>query len=299
MTRRQPASAEVYVQFRGNAAARQRVDRLARAAARHCPGTLRTCGALGRLLADGRVVAIEPLFGSSSPGRAEPLAELCAMMHAEKQPEAGTCVLTCQSTTAANAALQALQQDKHVRYAHLGVVKRMAGAVDPLLNRQWALTAIALHQAQRRKAFRPADHIKIGVIDTGVDGDHPDLPAAGIRQLKFTRGVLRDKDGHGTHVIGTIAAVANNRLGIQGVTQSKQLTSLKVMDPFDLRGYFRALRYAIDHRLQVLNLSLEGPATATEQQLIAKAIRRGMVVVAAMGNGGSAQRSYPAAYRQV
>ncbi len=298
-TPRRRAGAEVYVQFRGNAVARQQVQRLATATARPTAGPLRACGSLGRLLADGRVVAIEPLFGSCGAGKGQPLAELCALMEEEKQPETGTCILHFRSPADATAALPALQRNKHLRYAHLGVVKRTAGAPDPLRNRQWALTAIELARAQQRKHFNPAAEVKIGVIDTGVDADHPDLQAARITQQQFTRGRLRDKDGHGTHVIGTIAAVANNRLGICGVTQSKQLTSLKVLDPFDLRGYFRALRYAIQQRIQVLNISLQGPATATEQQLIRKAIRRGMVVVAAMGNGGSAQRSYPAAYRNV
>lgn len=135
------------------------------------------------------------------------------------------------------------------------------------------------------------------MIDTGVDRRHPDL--ADITELKFTGGRIRDRDGHGTHVIGTIAAVANNGIGISGVCESKQLVSLKVTDPFDQRGYLRALHHAIREKVQVLNISLGGPESPTEETLIRSAIRKGIVIVAAMGNHGTSRRVYPAAYRNV
>ena len=73
--------------------------------------------------------------------------------------------------------------------------------------------------------------------------------------------------------------------------------SLKALDPYDGPGYYRALRHATDNGAKVINLSLGGPMDQTEEILVKRAIGRGVVVVAAMGNDKEQGNpiSYPAA----
>jgi hypothetical protein len=259
------------------------------------------CGALGRLLAGGTIVSLKPLFPQKAKARpTNPIQDLCAAIEAEPDSDLkGLCVLSFASRRDAEKACKSLSADRDVRYAHLGEPKRTMCSIDPLRNRQWALRAIDLCQAQELPGFQFAHDVKIAVIDTGVDREHPDLIEADIEERMFTSGRIRDKDGHGTHIIGTIAAVTNNNIGIAGVCQSRRLMSLKALDPFSQTGYYQALRHAMDHEVQVLNLSVAGPGTPTEQTLIRKAIASGMIVVAAMGNERSKRRFYPAAYPDV
>ena len=110
-------------------------------------------------------------------------------------------------------------------------------------------------------------------------------------------GPKRDSSGHGTHVTGIIAAVANNRRGIRGVCGSRKILSLKALDPYEPRGYYQAIRHAMDSGAQVLNFSLGGERDPTEETLLRSAMQRGHVVVAAMGNEKDEgnPKSYPAA----
>ena len=59
--------------------------------------------------------------------------------------------------------------------------------------------------------------VRVAVLDTGVDGEHPDLSAAIEETRDFTgsRRGASDRQGHGTHVAGTIGARAND-VGVIG-----------------------------------------------------------------------------------
>ena len=217
----------------------------------------------------------------------------------KKDEDARLYVLVFATSEDAKRAAKSLNADVDVEYVHAAEEKQPSSATDPLRNRQWGLAAIELFQAQKLPGFDSARDISVAAIDTGVDAEHPDLEDADVQVFNFTRGGARDRDGHGTHVMGTIAAVINNDVGISGVCQSQRLISLKALAPFNQRGYFRALRHVIDEDVQVLNLSLVGRQTATEEKLIRRAIRNGTIVVCAMGNQGSSQRVFPAAYRNV
>jgi subtilisin family serine protease len=163
------------------------------------------------------------------------------------------------------------------------------------------LTAVELSQAQQATGFKEANDITIAVIDSGVDSGHPDLQGVIFDEQNFTRGARQDTSGHGTHVCGIIAAVRNNRIGIAGVCQSRRLISLKALSPYDGPGYYRAIRYATDNGAQVINFSLGGGRDQTEELLIKRAIAKGIVIVAAIGNDflRGNPTSYPAALPDV
>ena len=68
------------------------------------------------------------------------------------------------------------------------------------------------------------------VIDSGVDLDHPDLNVNTAMSRSFTREKNGDDgNGHGTHVAGTIAAIANNNIGVVGVAAGAEVVAVKVL----------------------------------------------------------------------
>jgi Subtilase family len=175
---------------------------------------------------------------------------------------------------------------------------------DPMENLQWGLRAIRWFEAKRPDA----SDVTVGIFDTGVDAGHPDLK--GIR-LTYEHHGTRAEDivGHGTHVAGIIAAEINNSVGIAGVAQCGIHVS-KVFGDVPYEGEYYAdpdlfadaLRRASEAGLSALNLSLGGLRSSnTERTLIARLVRRGVVVVAAMGNDyeDGDPTEYPAAYEGV
>ncbi len=160
---------------------------------------------------------------------------------------------------------------------------------------------------------------RIAVIDSGIDGTHPDLSSRIAASRSFVGGsALTDQQGHGTFVAGLIAAQTNNAVGVAGIAFPSQLLIAKVVRAnrqVSLEAEADAIRWAVDNGARVINLSLGGvrdPRDAgrdTYSPLEAAAVRyaytRGVVVVAAVGNADQAPRapwpyaSYPAALPHV
>jgi thermitase len=116
-------------------------------------------------------------------------------------------------------------------------------------------------------------------------------------------GACEDDDGHGTHVAGTIAAVAGNRTGIAGVAFSSPLIVCKALGADgsgETSDVAACIAWAHARGAKVISLSLGGPATNTLRAAVKAAWdgggRSGSVVVAAAGNDGNSTPNYPAAY---
>ena len=144
--------------------------------------------------------------------------------------------------------------------------------------------------------------VKIAIVDTGVDLDHPDLAPRIVPGYDFVSNdaVAQDDEGHGTMVAGITAAGTNNGIGIAGVAWNASIMPLKALDEtgagsdFDIAD---AITWAADNGAQVINLSLGGPwSSVTLYDAIQYARQHGAVVVAAAGNDGSPTASYPGAY---
>lgn len=186
-----------------------------------------------------------------------------------------------------------------------------AGATtdDPLREDLWGLDQV--HAEQAWSASRGEGAV-VAVIDTGVDLGHPDLagrlvPGAdfvcgeqagscGDGGWKGQDGVGQESDVHGTHVAGTIAAVADNGIGVAGVAPDAKIMPIKVLE--DGSGtnedIAEGVRYAADNGADVINLSLGGlPGTqifsilgldTTMKDAIQYARDKGTLTVAAAGN---------------
>lgn len=188
---------------------------------------------------------------------------------------------------------------------------------DPLAARQWYL------QSDRAFDFWPElpqlTPVKVAIVDSGIDGGHPDLQGRVAAAKSFVGGSpLVDTDGHGTFVAGEIAATPNNGIGIAGIAFPAQLVIAKVVganDELPLQAEIAGIKWAVAEGARVINLSLGGvrdpldPQIDTysplEQAAIDYAVRKGVVVVAAVGNGPQSPKTpwpyahYPAALPHV
>ncbi len=133
--------------------------------------------------------------------------------------------------------------------------------------------------------------IRIGVVDTGVDGTHRDLSGS-VTALRNFVGFTDPETApevHGTAVAGVIGAAAGDGYGITGVAPGADIWGLRACwQPDGSRQGFcdslslaRAVHFAIQHDIDVVNLSLQGPEDPLVQDLIDLALARGMVLVAA------------------
>lgn len=187
---------------------------------------------------------------------------------------------------------------------------------DPRFSSQWAFGPIDAVSAWGAVALATASNARpvvIAILDTGIDQNHEDIDPDHrpddrrgklLRDVNFTDSpTVDDRYGHGTHVAGVAAAATNNRVGIAGVYPDAQLMNVKVISDSGV-GYDSAIasgiRWAADNGADILNMSFgQNPDATLIREAIAYAHGKGVLLVAAAGNEGTATRRYPAAYPQV
>jgi subtilisin family serine protease len=189
--------------------------------------------------------------------------------------------------------------------------------LEPLAAKEWYL------DQDQAWSFWPTQPklfpVKVAVIDSGVDGTHPEFIGRIVAARSFVGGSpFHDDQGHGTFVAGEIAANPFNGEGIAGLAFNAQLLVGKVVGPdgiVSLQGEVAAIHWAVDNGARVINLSLGGvrdpldPSFDTysplEQAAVEYAYSKGVVVVAAVGNGPQSPATpwnfahYPAALPHV
>lgn len=147
------------------------------------------------------------------------------------------------------------------------------------------------------------------IIDSGYNLGHEDLPSGanitGSDDLGGAGPWATPEGVHGTHVAGTIAALANNGLGVVGINPNGILR-LHIVRVFDAAGwaYSSSLVGALDAceaaGANVVNMSLGGTMKSRfEDKAFAAANGRGVLSIAAAGNDGNTRNSYPASYSSV
>ncbi|HEY8638854.1 MAG TPA: S8 family peptidase [Solirubrobacteraceae bacterium] len=191
-----------------------------------------------------------------------------------------------------------------------------AGAVpnDPLFGRldgMAAISAAAGWAAAGLGRFPASGGVPVGIVDTGIDAGHEDLQGklaacATATDGRVTEGSCADDNGHGTHVAGTIGAVADNGVGVAGVAFSSPLIVCKALSAdgsgtlADVAG---CLRWAHDRGAKVISMSLGGPGSRALADAVGYAwaggARSGSVLMAAAGNEGSPTVEFPAGYADV
>lgn len=175
---------------------------------------------------------------------------------------------------------------------------------DEVLRQQWGLRNILAEQAWDITTGGP---IVVAVLDTGVDGSHPDLQGKVLPGHNVFSGGANagDDNGHGTAVAGLIAANTDNRTGIAGLCWGCRILPVKVLDANgggNDATVAAGIRWAADNGARVINMSLGGAGESeTLREAVEYAAAKGIVLVAASGNEREAGNpvSYPAAYSQV
>jgi subtilisin family serine protease len=163
---------------------------------------------------------------------------------------------------------------------------------DPYVELQRGLRQMNVLEAH---PWSTGDGVKVAIVDTGADIEHPDLRgriAAADNFVDADADRFR-RDRHGTEMAGAIAAVANNHEGIVGVAPGVRLFVFKACwqlhDDADAAScnsftLARALVAALDAHVQIINLSLTGPDDPLLRDLIHEGLRRGVVFVGAVAS---------------
>jgi thermitase len=198
------------------------------------------------------------------------------------------------SETATGSVAVITSEPKPASYDSFAVVSN-----DDYSGRQWAIPKTMVPEAWEVTSGESS--VVIAVLDTGIDIEHEDLVGKVIAEVNLTNSLTTDDlYGHGTHVAGIIAAVANNDVGIAGVAYDCRLMNVKVADDY---GIFygsvaaKGVRWAVDHGAKVINMSLFSIEPSRHlEEAIDYAWSKGVIVVAASGNCIGTKAAYPAYY---
>jgi subtilisin family serine protease len=222
-----------------------------------------------------------------------------------------------------------LQDDPNVRYVEPDFVMRATKEPDdPQYDIQYALAEPGTGSISAPPVWdSKSSCTKVGVLDTGVQTDHPDLvdtlyvnPAdkpdnnkdddkngwvddnIGIN-LVAGKGDGEDDNGHGTHVSGIIAAKSNNGIGVSGTCWKGSIVPIKFMDSKGRGSTSDAadgIEYAIQRGLKIVNCSFGSSSKSSAlQDAIDDAQDKGVLVVVAAGNDGvniDKTPTYPASF---
>src|SRR4051794_5521460 len=120
-----------------------------------------------------------------------------------------------------------------------------------------------LAQISRPGSVPPLRPVRVAIVDTAVDGEHPDLAGRIVGARAFGGGDPRyPASPHGTAVAGLIAAIDGNDVGIDGIAPNARLLVAAVggddLQHFDPSSIARAIRWSADRHARVINLSLAG-----------------------------------------
>lgn len=181
-------------------------------------------------------------------------------------------------------------------------------------SQQWPLDALGIEDAWRQTR---GTGITVAVLDTGVNGRHPDLEGSVVQGPDFTGAGDKATGRHGTAMAGLIVGHGSGRpVGVLGVAPEARILSIRVTlendDPrrrnreVDARcrtALAKGIRYAVRHGARVISMSLGGGSGAyegskAEEEAVRYARMRGVVLVASSGNDGAGanRRNFPAAY---
>ncbi|GLY11656.1 S8 family serine peptidase [Pseudobacillus badius] len=146
--------------------------------------------------------------------------------------------------------------------------------------------------------------LKIAILDSGIDGEHPDLAGRVKKEynaLDDGAGV-RDEFGHGTAVAGVIAA-SHNDTGIKGMNPLADIYSVKVSNDkgvSEVASLVKGIEWCMKEKVDLMNISLGLSRNSEElERAVNQAIDAGIVIVAAAGNNYMTGTDYPAQYPKV
>lgn len=192
-------------------------------------------------------------------------------------------------------------------------LRTVTGAEPAIQLRNWGLYNTNRSSIDAPCAWKTTEgnkKITVAVIDTGVDKKHyalsGNLSEIGYDFVSNTSNIT-DIHGHGTHIAGIIGALPITNFGISGVAHYVTIVPVRYYSDksppaVNMQNVIKAINYAVDHDVQIINYSGGGPEVSEGEFLaIKRAEEKGILIVTAAGNDRrnidiAENAYYPAAY---
>jgi hypothetical protein len=197
------------------------------------------------------------------------------------------------------AAARGLHKEKGVRWVEEDSYKHYH-----LQPKPWGVDRI---DAEEVWPGNTGDGVNVAMLDTGIDTDHLDLAEnleGRYSAVNRDTSNVEDKNGHGTHTAGIIAAL-NNDFGVVGVGPAIDLYAVQISRGTRIRlsDILEGINWCIgtlsdsnpDNNIQVMSMSYGGGYSSAEASALKAAYEAGIVLVSSAGNASGGAVSYPAA----
>ncbi|MFH1843872.1 MAG: S8 family serine peptidase, partial [bacterium] len=271
-----------------------------------------------------------PVWAQEAPlDTPPPVTSLMVKLNAGLTPEQQTAVITLNGgalkssipqlrifvvevpESDAPAVIQSYQSDPAVQSVEINKTRKTQAIQlpsDAEYANQWSLPKIGWDWVYNNVS--PNGGATVAILDTGVDAQHPELAQKVIDGFSVfdtidttTKGKT-DPNGHGTMLAGIVAAQTNNTLGIAGVAytgvQIIPVTVLGADGTGQDSDVIVGLLWAVEQKADVILMGFSNPGFSQNlQDAIDYAWAQGAVLVAATGNDGTSQPTYPAGDRAV
>jgi thermitase len=224
------------------------------------------------------------------PDQARQIIDVLGARDADEIPNIGVHILDLPYQASESAFAHAFEARPEVEFAELDQIVEPAGVTpnDPwYASWQWHLPKISAPTAW--STTTGSSSIVIAILDTGVDGAHPDL----INKLVAGWNIYNnnsdtsDVNGHGTNVAGVAGAQSNNGIGVAGVCWGCKIMPIRISDTTGNAAYSAmasGLTWAADHGARVANISYIASDSSTVKSAAQYFQSHGGVVTSSAGN---------------
>ena len=158
---------------------------------------------------------------------------------------------------------------------------------------QYVLAELQVAQAQQ---LATGKNVLIAVIDSEIDSAHPDLAGSVVKSFDALAGT--PPHIHGTSMAGAIASHGK----LLGIAPGAELLAVHAFDGAaggasgNSFAIYKGVQWAADNNARIINMSFGGPSDPMLTRLLAATYAKGIVLIAAAGNGGpQSEPPYPAA----